>query len=95
MPPPKGSLTRAFFISRIIIMHLVPQWRRVLRRAWSIRFNLIGGVFAAAEVILPLYQNDIPRGTFAALSGVTVIGGIVARLVAPKGITNAPDENED
>ena len=76
-------------------MHLVPHWTRVLRRAWSIRLNLLGGAFAAAEVILPLYQNDIPRGTFAALAGFAVIGGTVARLVAQKGINNAVPKDED
>ena len=46
-------------------MRLVPNWRRVLRHAWSIRFNLAALVFAAAEIILPLYQDVIPRGVFA------------------------------
>lgn len=75
-------------------MHLVPQWRRILRRAWSIKLNLLSGVFAVAEIVLPLYQNDIPRGTFAALSGIAVMGGIVARLIAQKGITNAQPSDE-
>lgn len=75
-------------------MHLVPQWQRVLRRAWSIRLNLLAGVFAIAEVVLPLYQDEIPRGVFAGLTGIAILGGIIARVVAQKGITHAQPDDE-
>ena len=30
---------------------LLDDWRRVLRRAWSIRFSLLAAAFTAAEVV--------------------------------------------
>ena len=69
---------------------LLENWRRVLRRAWSIRFSLLAAVFTAAEVVVPLLgdalqdvmQDVIPRGVFILLAFVASIGATVARLVA-------------
>ncbi|PZU22196.1 MAG: hypothetical protein DI589_11985 [Shinella sp.] len=70
---------------------LVSNWRDVLRRAWSIRLLLLAGVLSGLEVALPLIDGvyEIPRGVFAALSGVTVAGAFVARIVAQKGLSDA------
>ena len=69
-------------------MKLAPDWRRVLRRAWSIRLLLLAGGFSAAEVALPFLEPSIPPGIFAALSGLAAGGAFVARLVAQKGISD-------
>lgn len=69
---------------------LLQNWRRVLRRAWSIRFSLLAAVFTATEVVVPLLgdalqdvmQDVIPRGVFILLAFVASIGATVARLVA-------------
>lgn len=63
---------------------LVADWRRVLRRAWSIRLMLLAGLLSAAEIILPLFADEIPRGTFAVLTLIAVTGAFVARLVAQR-----------
>ena len=47
---------------------------------------ILAGVLSAVEVVLPLFADSIPRGTFAALSGVTVAAAFVARLVAQQDI---------
>lgn len=65
---------------------LLPDWRRILRRAWSLRLAALAGLLSAAEVILPLYADALPRGLFAALSGVTITAAMLARLVAQKGM---------
>lgn len=68
---------------------LVPNWRAVLRRAWSIRLLIIAGALSGLEVALPLFGFDvIPAGTFAALSGLVTMAAFIARLLAQKGITN-------
>ena len=36
---------------------LLDDWRRVLRRAWSIRFSLLAAAFTAAEVVVPLFGD--------------------------------------
>lgn len=70
---------------------LVSNWRDVLRKAWSVRLLLLAGLLSGLEVALPLIDGvyEIPRGVFAALSGVTVAGAFVARIVAQKGLSDA------
>lgn len=63
------------------------DWREVVKKAWSIRLMVLAGALSAAEVILPLFAESVPRGLFAALSGLAVGGGFVARLIAQKDIT--------
>lgn len=69
---------------------LVSNWRDVLRRAWSIRLLIVAGLLSGLEVALPLIDGfyEIPRGVFAALSGLTVAGAFVARLFAQKGLSD-------
>lgn len=69
-------------------MKLVSDWRRVLQRAWSVRLVLLAGALSAAEVALPFFEPSIPRGLFAAASGLATGGAFVARLVAQKGLKN-------
>lgn len=63
-------------------MQLLPDWRRVLRQAWSVRLVVLSGLFAGAEMALPLFMDSMPRNLFAGLSMVAAIGGAVARVVA-------------
>lgn len=70
---------------------LVKNWRDVLRRAWSVRLLIVAGLLSGLEVALPLIDGlyEIPRGVFAALSGLTVAGAFVARFIAQKGLSDA------
>lgn len=70
-------------------MKLVPNWREVLRYAWSIRLLILAGVLSGAEVALPLLQDLLPihRGVFAGLSALTVCGAFVARFVAQTSVS--------
>ena len=65
-------------------MQLLPNWRAVLQRAWSIRLMIFAGLFSGFEVALPLLDGviDIPRGIFATLSFVALAGGCITRLLA-------------
>lgn len=67
-------------------MQLYDNWKDILRKAWSVRLMILAGILSAIEVVLPLFADTIPRGTFAALSGVTVACAFVARLVAQKDV---------
>ena len=71
-------------------MRLIPNWRAVIARAWSIRLLIVAGILSGAEVALPLIGDalPIPTGMFAGLSFVIVAAAFVARLVAQKGITD-------
>lgn len=61
---------------------LLANWPRVLRQAWSIRFSLLAACFTAAEVVLPLMGDLLPRGLFVLLAFAASLGATVARLVA-------------
>jgi hypothetical protein len=63
------------------------DWRRVLKRAWSIRLMLLAGLLSGLEVALPLLGGlfDVPHGALAGISGLTVAGAFVTRLLAQKG----------
>ncbi len=61
---------------------LIPDWKRILRRAWSLRLILLSGLLSGCEVILPLFVDTMPRNVFAALAILAAIGAGVARIVA-------------
>lgn len=67
-------------------MNLLQDWRAIVRRAWSVRLMVLAFLLTAAEVILPLYADDLPRGLFAVLSGLAVAGAFIARLVAQRDL---------
>lgn len=62
-------------------MRLLPDWKRIARRAWSIRLSIIAAMLSGAEVVLPLFIDVLPRNLFASLSFVAVVGAAVARVV--------------
>ena len=68
----------------MISNRLISDWRRVLRKAWSIRLAAVAALLTGCEVVLPLYSDDIPRSLFAGLTFFFVIGAMIARLVAQK-----------
>ncbi len=67
-------------------MRLYDNWKEILRKAWSIRFMIIAAVLSGIEVILPFFNESIPKNVFAALSFVFVSAAFVARLVAQRDV---------
>lgn len=67
-------------------MTLVPDWKEVLRKAWSVRLLILAGVLSGLEVALPFFRPDIPRHLFAALSCVTVAAALIARVMAQRNL---------
>lgn len=65
-------------------VNLIPDWRRVLSKAWSIRLAAVAALLSGCEVVLPLFGDAIPRNIFAVLSFLAVVGAMIARLVAQK-----------
>ena len=47
---------------------LLDDWRRIARRAWSIRLSIVAALFTAAEVVVPLFGDVLPRGVFVLLA---------------------------
>lgn len=70
-------------------MKLLPNWKRVLRKAWSMRFMLLAGVLAGCEAVLTAFGPDfLPMPPWARMVVVMVVifAAFVSRLVAQKDI---------
>jgi len=67
-------------------MKLYPNWKEIVRKAWSIRFMIIAGVLSGIEIVLPMFAEQFPRNVFAILSFVFVAAAFVSRLVAQRDV---------
>lgn len=70
-------------------MTLIEDFKPVLLKAWSVRLALLGALFSALEVVLPMLAplGLIPPHSMAVLSLVASAGAAVARVVAqPKSL---------
>ena len=67
-------------------MKLYDNWQDILKKAWSIRFMVLAAVLSGIEVILPFFNESIPKNIFAALSFVCVSAAFIARLVAQRDV---------
>lgn len=65
-------------------MRLIPNWRDVLTRAWSVRLMLLAAVLSGVEIILPFIGMSgwLPDGLFAAFSFLVVAGAFIARFIS-------------
>ena len=68
-------------------MKLQSNWLDLIKKAWSIRFMLLAFIFTMAEVMLPFFSNEFPPKLFALMSGLSVAGAFISRLVAQKDVT--------
>lgn len=69
-------------------MRLRKNAKLILKRAWSVRFTVLAGLFSTAEAVVPVFVDTLPRGMFVALSGVSIIGAMVSRVIAQEDLSN-------
>lgn len=65
-------------------MSLVPNWKVVLRRSWSVWLIGLAALLSGIEAALPFFPIDIPPGKFAVASILVSAAAFVARLIAQK-----------
>ena len=66
-------------------MSLLPDWRSILKRAWSVKFLTMAAVVSGCETILQVSGNALlPAGVGSAITGVLASLGILARVLAQK-----------
>jgi hypothetical protein len=63
-------------------MHLVNDWAKVLKKAWSVRFAILAAVLSAAEIAVQLLAATRPTPYFAMAAGLASLAASVARIVA-------------
>lgn len=66
-------------------MTLVEDWKAIITKAWSVKFNIAATLFGAAEVVVALVQPAaIPNGIFAGIAALVSILSNVSRVMAQK-----------
>lgn len=68
---------------------LNPEWRKILRRAWSIRFMFLAIIFIGLEAVVPYLSDSFPPKIFLVLMFLSVAGGIVSRMYLQNGFNSA------
>lgn len=63
-------------------MTLVENWDVILKKAWSVRLLLLSVILSAAEGIVPLFIDVMPRNTFTILAALAAVGGAASRIIA-------------
>lgn len=67
-------------------MILVPNWKIIVRKAWSVRMIILAGLLSGVEAAMPFIDDQMPRGVFAVASLLVTGAAFVARILAQKGI---------
>jgi hypothetical protein len=62
-------------------MTLHSDWRYLLRRSWSVRWQAIGALLDGAQLALPLFSDRFSPTPFAGLIMLVCLGGIAARVM--------------
>ena len=66
---------------------VIPNWRRVLRYAWSVKLIILAGILTGLEAMLPLVADVFPPRWFAALTFAVVMGALVARFTVQQKLS--------
>ena len=71
-------------------MKLIPHWRRVLTRAWSVRLVILAGLLSGGEVVLQIFGESLPLSDIAraGLYFVVTTLALILRFVAQPGVTS-------
>jgi hypothetical protein len=73
-------------------MVLIDDWQAILKKAWSVKFNIAATLFGAAEVAVALIQPEgIPNGVFAGIAALISILSNVARVLAQNELNGAKE----
>ena len=75
-------------MTRRLRPRLLPDWRDILRRAWSIRLMLLAGLLSGCEAVLSATGTDwlpVPRWASSLIVLVVIAAAFVTRLLAQQG----------
>ena len=63
-------------------VRLIPDWKRVAKKAWSVRLMAAASILTGCEATLPFVSDTVQRGHFAALTFVVVTLALLTRFLA-------------
>jgi hypothetical protein len=64
---------------------LLPDWKDIVRRAWSVRLMLLAFVATLAEALWPVFAPEFEFRFAGVVSAVLIAAAFVARLMAQQG----------
>ena len=67
-------------------MTLLPDWKRIAKKAWSLRLMAVASFFAGCEAILPFVDDVLAPRPLAIVAFVVVVGAMITRLMVQKGM---------
>lgn len=67
-------------------MKLSPDWKRIVTRAWSVRWIALAGLLSGVEILVTAFPDvlGLPRGVLAGVTGVVVAVALIARVMVQK-----------
>ena len=82
-----------------VVMNLHPEWKRIIKKAWSIRWILLAGFFSGLEALLAVVTGfgvtlPIRPGVLAILSFFAANFAFVTRLLAQKELKGNQDDDQ-
>lgn len=76
-------------------MMLLPNWKTIVTKAWSVRFMAIAAVLSGLESVAAIAGDSLakqmPTGLYAAIVAVITALALVARIVAQNSLSNTDD----
>jgi hypothetical protein len=65
-------------------MKLLPEWKDILKRAWSVRLMVLAFAATLAEALWPVFAPEFDFRFAGVVSAVLIAAAFVARLMAQK-----------
>jgi len=66
--------------------HLNPEWRKLLRYAWTVRIALMWGAVSGLWVALPAFQDTVDPVLFAVACMAVSVVIVIARITKQPGL---------
>lgn len=67
---------------------LIPNWKRVARKAWSVRMLYLASILSGCEAMLPLIGDTFNPKVFAGITFVIVTAALLLRFLAQKELSD-------
>jgi len=67
-------------------VNLIADWKRVLRRAWTVRLNIAACLLYSAELVVGMLTPQFPSGRFVAAAAIVSVLAGIARVIEQKNL---------
>jgi hypothetical protein len=65
---------------------LLPDWKRIAKKAWSFRLMAVAAFFAGCEAILPFVDDVLAPRPMAFVAFIVVVGAMLTRLLTQRNL---------